>query len=71
MTQLTIEIKDSKTLKLIEDLADLKLIRVLKAKAKEGERKLSDRLAGTLTLSQAKELDRELKKMRKEWERGT
>ncbi len=70
MTQLTIEISDNKTLKLIEDLEDLKLIKVLKGKAKENKKKLSERLAGSLTLSQAKQLDKELKKIRGEWERG-
>lgn len=69
MTQLTIEINDNKTLKLIEDLADLKLIKVLKEKGKGNKKKLSERLAGSLSSAQARELDRELKKIRKEWER--
>lgn len=89
MTQLTIEIHDSKTLKLIENLEDMKLIKVLKGKTREKpslenialktndaiikmttKRKLSERLAGSLSLSQAKQLDKELKKIRGEWERG-
>lgn len=89
MTQLTIEINDSKALKLIEDLEDLKLIKVLKGTTKAkaslkniasktndailkmtAKKKLSERLAGSLSLSQAKQLDKELKKIRGEWERG-
>ena len=70
MTQLIIEISDNKALKLIENLEDLKLIKVLKGKAKENKKKLSERLAGSLSLSQAKQLDKELKKIRGEWERG-
>jgi hypothetical protein len=69
MTQLTIEISDSKALKLIEDLESLKLIRVLKGKTKTNKKKLSERLAGSITEAQAKEWDKELNKMRGEWER--
>jgi hypothetical protein len=69
MTQLTIEINDNKTLKLIEDLESLKLIRVLRGKPKANKKKLSERLAGSLSSSQAKEWNKELEKMRGEWER--
>ncbi len=69
MTQLTIEISDNKTLKLIEDLESLKLIRVLRGKAKTNKKKLSERLAGSLSSSEAKEWNKELEKMRGEWER--
>ncbi|MCW5912607.1 MAG: hypothetical protein KIT62_16180 [Cyclobacteriaceae bacterium] len=69
MTQLTIEISDNKTLKLIEDLVDLKLIKVLKGKPMKNKKRLSERLAGSLSAAQAKVLDTELKKLRKEWER--
>ncbi len=89
MTQLTIEINDNKALKLIEDLEDLKLIKVLRGKTNEKpsrknltlktndaiskvktSKKLSERLAGSLSESQAKKLDRELEKIRGEWQRG-
>lgn len=69
MTQLTIEVSNKKTLKLIEDLESLKLIRVLRGKSKVKEKKLSERLAGSLTSAQAKEWNKELKKMRGEWQR--
>jgi hypothetical protein len=70
MSQLTIQVNDNKTLKLIQDLEDLKLIKVLRGKAKSNKKKLSERLAGSLSAKQARELDKELKKMRSEWERG-
>jgi hypothetical protein len=69
MTQLTIEVSNKKTLKLIEDLESLKLIRVLRGKSKVKEKKLSERLAGSLTSAKAKEWNKELKKMRGEWQR--
>jgi hypothetical protein len=69
MTQLTIEINDNKALKLIEDLESLKLIRVLRGKAKVNKTKLSERLAGSISPLQAKEWNKELEKMRGEWER--
>ncbi|MBX2896284.1 MAG: hypothetical protein KF856_14340 [Cyclobacteriaceae bacterium] len=69
MTQLTIEIIDKKTLKLIEDLESMKLIRVLKGKEKTNKKKLSERLAGSLSPLQAKAWNKELEKMRGEWQR--
>lgn len=62
MTQLTIEVIDNKTLKLIEDLESMKLIRVLRGKAKSSKKKLSERLAGSLSLLQAQAWNKELEK---------
>jgi hypothetical protein len=70
MKQMTIEVSDNKTLKLLKNLEELKLIRVLKGRAKAKSTKLSSRMAGSITASQAKNQDAELKKMRNEWERG-
>jgi hypothetical protein len=69
MKQVTIEINNSKAMRLIENLADLKLITLLKTAKKPVAQKLSDRLEGSITASQAKKMHIELKKMRKEWER--
>lgn len=69
MTQLTIEVIDTKTLKLIEDLESMKLIRVLRGKAETNKKKLSERLAGSLSPLQAQAWNKELEKMRGEWER--
>lgn len=70
MKQMTIEVSDNKTLKLLKNLEELKLIRVLKDRARVKSAKLSSRMAGSITESQAKNQDVELKKMRSEWERG-
>ncbi len=69
MKQVTIEINNSKAMRLIENLADLKLITLLKTAKKPVIAKLSDRLEGSITASQAKKMQVELRKMRKEWER--
>lgn len=69
MKQVTIEINNSKAMRLIENLADLKLITLLKTAKKPMGSKLSDRLEGSITASQAKKMQVQLKKMRKEWER--
>ena len=69
MKQVTIEINNSKAMRLIESLADLKLITLLKTAKKPVAPKFSDRLEGSITASQAKKMQVELKKMRKEWER--
>jgi hypothetical protein len=69
MTQLIIEVIDKKTLKLIEDLESMKLIRVLRTKANTNTKKLSERLAGSLSPVQAKAWNKELEKMRGEWKR--
>lgn len=70
MRQITIEINDNKALKLLKNLEDMKLIRLLKTNIKSPSRKLSSRLAGSITIAQADQQDAELKKMRSEWERG-
>jgi len=69
MTQLTIEVIDKNTLKLIEDLESMKLIRVLRGKTKTNKKKLSERLAGSISSVQAKAWEKELEKMRGEWQR--
>jgi hypothetical protein len=69
MKQITIEIINSKAMRLIENLADLKLIKLIKTEKKPAAQKPSERLAGSITASQAKKMHIELKKIRKEWER--
>jgi hypothetical protein len=69
MKQITIEIKNSKVMRLIEDLAALGLIKIIKTVANEEPKKLSERLAGSITPAQAKKMHKELKEMRNEWER--
>jgi len=70
MKQITVEINDSKALKILKNLEELNLIKLLKDKTKSPSKKLSTRLAGSITRTQALKQDAELKKMRSEWERG-
>ena len=69
MQILTIELKNNKALKLIEQLEALQLIRIVRKDASSKGRKLSERLAGSLSHEQAEQMRRELHEMRTEWER--
>ena len=70
MQTLTIEVNSAKALKLLEDLEELDLIKVIKKSVtKDKGKKLSTRLAGSITGDEAKKMHQELKQMRDEWER--
>jgi hypothetical protein len=68
MDTLTIKIRDSKALKLIQDLESLNLIQVISSDAKAPSKKLSSTMAGSISKEQANSMQEELKKMRDEWE---
>ena len=71
MQTITIKINNSKAAKLIEDLEALELIQVVKSKAvKQKSKKLSERLSGSITSTQAALMRKEVKQMRSEWERN-
>jgi hypothetical protein len=69
METLTINVLDPKALKLIENLEALNLIHVVKSKSKDGSKKLSERLYGSLTDDDAEKIRIELNEMRGEWNR--
>jgi hypothetical protein len=69
MDTITIKIKDSKALKLIEDLESLNLIQVIKKKTQKPLEKLSSAMTGSISKEQADSMQKELKQMRNEWER--
>jgi len=70
MQILTIEVKNPGALKLLEDLEAMNLILVIKrSAAPENSRKLSERLAGSISAQQASIMGQELNEMRGEWER--
>ena len=69
MNTLTIKIKDSKALKLIQDLESLDLIQVISKKKQKPLEKLSAVMTGSITKEQADSMQKELKQMRSEWER--
>ena len=73
MATLTIQINNNKTLKLIQDLDALDLIRILKNKKLATittEKKLSSILNKSITQKQADKMTKELNQMRNEWERN-
>lgn len=65
MTTLTIELTNSKALKLLQDLEELKLIRVVKKSTK-----LSDLRKQIKTPMSSEEIDSKLKELRSQWERN-
>lgn len=67
MTKLTIEIADPKAMRLIEDLVDLELIKVVN-EIKTSQ--LSKKLRGSVSKKSAAEFNKYLNDSRKEWERG-
>ena len=71
MKTLTIKIKDDKALKLIHDLEDLNLIKVISPRQKKSATKLSTLLSGSISPEEAGNMHRELEQMRNEWERNT
>ena len=71
--EITIEVNGQRAMKLIKNLEELQLIRILKNKytgTNSKDKKLSERLAGSVTKVQAQKMDKELKKMRQEWQRN-
>ena len=70
MEKITIELKDSKARKLIESLEALNLLKIVKDKKKTKGKKLSERLAGSISTVEAKKMHDELEQVRNEWERG-
>jgi HAMP domain-containing protein len=71
MQTVTIKVNNIKALKLLEDLEALDLIEVIKKTVVKGKsKKLSDQLSGSITATEAKQMRKELKQMRSEWERN-
>jgi hypothetical protein len=66
---LTIELKNNLALKLLEDLENLNVIRILKKPKVAKSSDLASRMAVSLSGEQADEMQRELERMRSEWER--
>ena len=70
MKTITIKINNEKAIKLLEDLEALDLIQIIK-KSVSKQKKLSDKFAGSLHLSdeQYNEFQQYLDQSREEWER--
>ncbi|MES2704188.1 MAG: hypothetical protein V4649_16220 [Bacteroidota bacterium] len=70
MQTLTIKFNNPQTAKLIEDLANMNLLTIIKkSTVKPDKKKLSEKLAGSITKGQAAKMQKELTQMRNEWER--
>jgi hypothetical protein len=66
METVLVQINDNKAYKLLEDLEDLHIIKVLK-KSSHPEQKLSEKYAGKLPSDIADELQTFVSQSRKEW----
>lgn len=68
MQTVLIELLNEKALKLLKELEELRLIKVIANKRKSTQ-SLSDRFAGKLSDTAAESLHQHIKKSREEWER--
>ncbi|MFN3344076.1 MAG: hypothetical protein ACK412_00305 [Chloroherpetonaceae bacterium] len=66
METVLVQINNKKAYKLLEDLEDLNIIKVLK-KSVQPEQKLSEKYAGKLPLDVAEELQNHVTQSRNEW----
>ena len=69
MDTIIIQLTHQKALRLLLDLEDLNLIRVLKKNVKI-EENLSSKYAGKLSVEEGEELQNNINKSREEWERN-
>lgn len=67
METVLIQINDKKAYKLLEDLEDLQVIKVLKKSSNDGQ-SLSGKFGGKLSLEVAEDMQEYITKSRKEWE---
>lgn len=63
---MVIQVKNKKAIKLLHELQELDLIKVLKENISPAE-KLSDKFKGIITREQGKNLQEHIKQMRCEW----
>ncbi len=68
MMTITVELNTSKALKLLQDLEDLNLLRIL-AKDESDRPRLSEKYAGKLPVAVAEELQKNINLGREEWSR--
>ena len=67
MDTILIQVTSPKTLKLLQDLEELNLLRVLKKNISDKKR-LSEKYAGRLPLDIAKDLQKHIEQSRNEWD---
>lgn len=64
---LVIQVTNHKAEKLLQELEELHLIKVLEKKGNAVKSKISDKYRGSITKLQGKSLDEHIRKMRNEW----
>jgi hypothetical protein len=69
MQTLTIDVSSPQTLKLLEHLEAMNLIRVVSRQTKPTGQKLSEKLYGSISDSEAEQMREELRQIRSEWNR--
>lgn len=70
MKTLTVELKNNQALKLLKDLEEADIIRILdKEEKKKKEGSLSGKLRGAISKERANEIIAQTDKMREEWEK--
>ena len=68
MKIIEIQILNNKTIKLLRDLEDLQLLKIVR-RSKKRTKKQSEQLSGSLPLSVAEEMQKNIAESRKEWNR--
>jgi hypothetical protein len=67
MQTILIEIKNHAGLKILQELEQANLIRLIQKETDDKPRKLSSRLRGAISKETARQMQAELEQMRKEW----
>jgi hypothetical protein len=68
MQTLLVEVKDQAGLKILQDLEQANIIRLIPAKKENKPQKLSARLRGSISKETAQQMQAELEQMRGEWQ---
>ena len=69
MQTLTIKTDNLHAIRLIEELAAMNLLELVKKTTSSSTQKISERLRGSITPEQAQQMRQELQQSRDEWER--
>lgn len=67
METVLLQINNNKAYRLLEDLEDLHIIKVLEKSTQPIKQKLSDKYRGILSKEQGQKLNEHIKQMRSEW----
>jgi hypothetical protein len=68
MQTLLVEVKDNTGLKILQDLEQANIIKLLPSVKESKPGKLSERLRGSISKETARQMQLEVEQMRKEWE---